>query len=139
MAIRIKSTEKTKKVGRRLKSFAQSLNMYFSFNIVMAEDILDLDKDLFQLDAGEAVAVYTTYTLTAMIELDIRIENEELLMKLIRNINLHVVIVTEIEANSNSPIFVDDLFVEALFYYSAFFEFLADCMRDVEKNRVLGV
>lgn len=30
-------------------------------------------------------------------------------MKLIRNINLRVVIVTEIEANSNSPIFVDDL------------------------------
>lgn len=61
----------------------------------------------------------------------------EHMMRAIKTIT-HVMILTKIKVDCNSPIFVDR-FVEALFYYSAFFEFLADCMRNVEKNRVLGV
>ncbi|KAL2506834.1 DELLA protein RGL2 [Abeliophyllum distichum] len=126
-----KSKEKIEATGRRLTSFAQSLNMPFSFNIVMAEDILDLNKDLFRLDDDEAITIYAAYTLKAMIGCPDRLEH---MMRVIRTINPRVMIFTEIEANCNSPIFVDR-FVEALFYYGAFFDFIANCMKDDEKNR----
>ncbi|CAI9776775.1 unnamed protein product [Fraxinus pennsylvanica] len=130
-AVGTKSKEKLEETGRRLTSFAQSLNLPFSFVIVMIDDILDLNKDLFKLDDDVAVTIYAAYTLTSMIGCPDRLEH---VMRVIKTINPHVMIFTEIEANCNSPIFVDR-FVEALFYYGAFFDFLADCMKDDEKNR----
>ncbi|XP_022880388.1 DELLA protein RGL1-like [Olea europaea var. sylvestris] len=130
-AVGIKSKEKLEETGRRLTSFAQSLNFHFSFNIVVEEDILDLNIDLFKFDTDEAVAVYAAYALTTMIGCPDRLKH---IMEVIRTINPCVMIVTEIEANCNSPIFVDR-FVESLFYYGAFFDTLADCMKNDEKNR----
>ncbi|CAA3007407.1 DELLA protein RGL1-like [Olea europaea var. sylvestris] len=126
-----KSKEKLEETGRRLTSFAESLNLAFSFIIVMIDDILDLNKDLFKLHDDEAVTIYAAYTLTTMIGCPDRLEH---VMRVIKTINPGVMIFTEIEANCNSPIFVDR-FVEALFYYGAFFDLLADCMKDDEKNR----
>ncbi|CAK9138910.1 unnamed protein product [Ilex paraguariensis] len=52
----------------QLMSFAWSMNLPFSFNIVMVEDMRDLNEDLFELDAEEAVAVYSPYILNTMIQ-----------------------------------------------------------------------
>ncbi|CAI9762602.1 unnamed protein product [Fraxinus pennsylvanica] len=130
-AVGIKSKEKLEETGRRLTTFAQSLNFHFSFDIVVEEDILDLNIDLFEFDNDKAVAVYAAYALTSMIGCPDRLKH---IMEVIRTINPCVMIVTEIEANCNSPIFVDR-FVEALFYYGPFFDSLADCMKNDEKSR----
>ncbi|KAL2530628.1 DELLA protein RGL1-like [Forsythia ovata] len=130
-AVGIKSKEKIEETGRHLKTFAQSLNLHFTFDVVVAEDILDLNKELFEFDIDEAVAVYAAYALTIMIGHPDRLKH---IMEVIRTINPCVMIVSEIEANCNSPIFVDR-FVEALFYYGSFFDSLADCMKNDEKNR----
>lgn len=105
--------------------------MHFSFNALLADDILDLNEELFDLDEGETVAVYAAYSLMNWIA---RPDCLEKLMGLIRALNPCVMIVIEVEANCNSPIFVDR-FVEALFFYGAFFDSLADCLKDDEENR----
>ncbi|KAG5568712.1 hypothetical protein H5410_064279 [Solanum commersonii] len=56
------------------------------------------------------------------------------LMRVIKGINPRAMIVIEVEANHNSPVFVDR-FVEALFFYGAFFDSLEDCMKNDERNR----
>lgn len=120
--------------GRRLMSFAQSLGLQFSFHVVMVEDILDLNENLFELDADEVIAVYAEYTLMHMIGKPDRLEH---LMRVMRALNICVMVVAEVEANCNSPIFVDR-FVEALFFYGAYFESMADCMKNSEKHRCIA-
>ncbi|XP_073143768.1 DELLA protein GAI1-like [Henckelia pumila] len=117
--------------GRRLAGFAQSLNLNFCFKVVVVADMLDLRENLFDLDDDEAVAVYAPYTLTSMIG---RTERLEHVMKVIRKLDPCVMILIEMEANCNSPNFVDR-FVEALFFFGAFFDTIADCMKNEEKNR----
>ncbi|KAK3008168.1 hypothetical protein RJ639_013980 [Escallonia herrerae] len=120
-------------IGERLKSFAQSMSLSFSFNVVMVADMLDLKEDLFELDAEEAVAIYSSYLLWTMIAQPDRLER---LMRVINNINPCIMVVAEIEANQNSPVFVTR-FTEALFYYGAFFDCLEDCMEDDNINRMI--
>lgn len=48
-------------------------------------------------------------------------------MKVIQKINPCKMIVNEVEANHNSPVFVH-LLIEALFYYGAFFVSMEECM-----------
>lgn len=130
-AIGTRSRASIEDTGRQLKSFSQSLGLKFFFNIVMVEDILDLDKSLFELDLDEVIAVYPDFTLMNMIGWPDRLEH---LMRLIRTLNPCVMVVTEVEADFNSPIFVDR-FVEALVYYGAFFESMADCLKNDENHR----
>ncbi|KAK2990251.1 hypothetical protein RJ640_014703 [Escallonia rubra] len=120
-------------IGERLKSFARSMSLSFSFNVVMVADMLDLNEDLFELDAEEAVAIYSSYLLWTMIAQPDRLER---LMRVINNINPCIMIVAEIEANQNSSVFVTR-FTEALFYYGAFFDCLEDCMEDDILNRMI--
>ncbi|CAI9779728.1 unnamed protein product [Fraxinus pennsylvanica] len=133
-AVGTKSKPLIEETGRQLKSFAGSLNLNFSFKIIMVEDILDLRESLFDLDADEAVAFYAGYVLTNMIARQDRLQS---LMKVIKNINPRVMIVTESEANDNSPYFVNR-FVEALFFYGAFFDILEECMKHDESNRTIS-
>ncbi|KAG6667990.1 hypothetical protein CIPAW_01G139300 [Carya illinoinensis] len=93
--------------GKRLASFAQSLNLPFSFNVVMVSDMLDLREDLFELDADETL---------------------ESIMEVVRSINPCIMFVTEIEANHNSPAFVSR-FVEALFYFKS--KFFGEGIRNI--------
>lgn len=120
-----------RETGRRLTCFAQSLNLNFSFKVVVVADMLDLRENLFELDDDEAVAVYAPYTLTSMIERADRLEH---MMKVIRKLAPCIMIVSEMEANCNSPNFIDR-FVEALFFFGAFFDTIAECMKNDEKNR----
>ncbi|KAL2341681.1 hypothetical protein Fmac_009621 [Flemingia macrophylla] len=118
--------------GNRLKEFAQGLNIPFSFNIVMVSDLLQLREDYFEIDPEEAIAVYSQYALRTIIQ---HADQLETIMKLIRTFSPNIMVVAEIEANHNSKSFVNP-FIEALFYFSAFFDCLEACMKD-EKNRMI--
>lgn len=60
------------------------------------------------------------YLLRSMITWPNQLES---IMEVVRSINPCIMFVTEIEANHNSPAFVSR-FVEALFYFSAYFDCL---------------
>lgn len=63
-------------------------------------------------------------------------ERLECLMRVIRSIDPCVVVVSEVEANHNSLVFVNR-FIEALFYFSAFFDCLEACLNQDLKIEVL--
>lgn len=110
--------------GNRLKSFAQTTNIPFSFKIVMVSSMLDLKEDLFELDADEQLAVYSEYALKSLI-----VQPNQLghLMEVFRSINPCVLVMIEIEANHNSRVFVHR-FIETLFYFSAYFDCVDACL-----------
>ncbi|CAK8531565.1 unnamed protein product [Lathyrus sativus] len=136
-AIASGNTDTSKQVaeatGKRLKDFAQSLTVPFSFEIVVVSDLLHLREDHFKIDSEETIAVYSQYALRNKIHQSDQLET---IMRVIRTINPVVMVVTEIEANHNSKSFVTR-FIEALFYFSAFFDCLEDCMKDDEINRTI--
>ncbi|KAF1002041.1 hypothetical protein AG4045_028752 [Apium graveolens] len=126
--------KKIKETGKRLMSVAQSLNLSFSFNVVMVADMLDLNESLFKLESEEMVAVYAPYILSTLIERPNHLEN---LMAVFQKINPRIMIVTEVEANHNSPVFVNR-FVEALFYYGALFDSMEECMDRDDQDRIIS-
>ncbi|KAK8548823.1 hypothetical protein V6N13_054407 [Hibiscus sabdariffa] len=117
--------------GNRLSSFAQSLGIPFVFKVVVISDMLDLKEDLFEIDAEESIAVYAAFAFRRMIVMPNRIEN---IMRVLRVTNPCLMVVAEIEANHNSPIFVNR-FIEVLFFFSAYFDCSATCMKEDSKNR----
>ncbi|KAK2394804.1 DELLA protein RGL1 [Trifolium repens] len=119
--------------GKRLKDFAESLNIPFLFEIVIVSDLLHLREDHFKIDSDETIAVYSQFALRCKIQQSDQLET---VMRVIRTINPIVMVVAEIEANHNSKSFVNR-FIEALFYFSAFFDCLEDCMKGDEKNRMI--
>ncbi|KAA8531297.1 hypothetical protein F0562_006006 [Nyssa sinensis] len=133
-AVGTKSKPKIEETGKRLMSFAQSMNLPFSFNVVVVSDMLDLNEDLFDLETEEAVAVYSTFAFRNMIA---QPDQLEYLIRAIRNINPCIMVVAEVEANLNSPVFVNR-FVEALFFYGALFDCLEDCMDRNDPNRMIS-
>lgn len=125
--------EKLEQTGDRLRSFAESISMCLTFNVAMVEDMLDFKEDLFELDPDEALAVYSSHALWGMIGQQDRLE---CLMNVIKNINPRVMVVSEVAANLNSPNFVNR-FIEALFFYGAFFDSLEDCLDREDENRAI--
>ncbi|WJX23414.1 hypothetical protein P8452_12620 [Trifolium repens] len=119
--------------GKRLKDFAQSMNIPFLFEIVIVSDLLHLREDHFKIDSDETIAVYSQFALRCKIQQSDQLET---VMRVIRTINPIVMVVAEIEANHNSKSFVNR-FIEALFYFSALFDCLEDCMKGNEKNRII--
>ncbi|KAK8682012.1 hypothetical protein V6N13_054409 [Hibiscus sabdariffa] len=117
--------------GKRLSSFAQSMGIPFAFKVVMVSDMLDLKEDLFEIDAEESIVAYAAFTFRRLLVMPDRIEN---IMRVLRFINPCLMVVTEIEANHNSPIFVNR-FIEVLFFFSAYFDCAATCMKEDTKNR----
>ncbi|WVZ05628.1 hypothetical protein V8G54_018974 [Vigna mungo] len=112
--------------GKRLASFAESLNLPFSYNAVFVRDFAEIREGDFEIGEGEAVAVYSPYFLRCMVSRPDCMEN---LMRVIWNMKPVIMIVLEVEANHNSPIFVNR-FIEALFFYSAYFDCLGSCIND---------
>ncbi|KAM7488073.1 hypothetical protein LguiB_025557 [Lonicera macranthoides] len=132
-AVGTKSKPIIEKTGKRLMSFAESLNLPFSFSVVMVNDMRDLDKELFELDSEEVIAVYTPNLLSTMIAQPNRLE---CVMRVIKSINPCVMVVSEEEVNHNSPVFVNRL-TEALFFYGAFFDSLEDSMDRDDPHRMI--
>lgn len=118
--------------GRQLTGFAQSLKLEFTFKIVLFEDLLDLNHTLFDLDADESLAIYAPYILATFVG---RVNEIDHLMRMMRNMNPCVMIVTELEVNFNSPTFIGR-FVECLFFFGAFFDSLEDCFKNDETTRI---
>jgi hypothetical protein len=109
------------------------MNLTFSFKVVMVSDMLDLKEDLFEVDADETVAVYSEYFLRSMIPQPKRLES---IMRVVRCINPRIMVITDVEANHNSPAFVDR-FIEALFFFSAYFDCLETFMKRDDPNRMI--
>ncbi|GJY76720.1 putative transcription factor GRAS [Tanacetum coccineum] len=131
-AVGVNFKQEVEKTGDRLKSFAESMNLSFSFNTVIVEDMLEFKEELLELDFDEALAVYSSYGLWTMIAQQDRLES---LMKVIKNTNPRVMVVSEAAVNLNAPNFVNR-FIEALFFYGAFFDALEDCDLD-DQNRTI--
>ncbi|GJR19342.1 DELLA protein RGL2 [Tanacetum coccineum] len=130
-AVGTRLESKIKETCNGLADFAKSMNVPFSFSIVMLTDILDFKKDLLELDDNEKVAIYSPYFLSSLIVKPNRLEH---LMREIRKINPCITLISEVEANHTSPVFVTR-FLEALFFYGALFDSVSDCLADDDLNR----
>ncbi|MFS7979785.1 putative transcription factor GRAS family [Helianthus anomalus] len=129
--------QKVGETGKRLECFAKTLSLPFVFKILVLSDITEVKEEQFDVQDGEAVAVYCQVILRTMIS---RPQSFENLMRAIRKINPLVIVVAEVEANHNSTSFVNR-FTEALFFYGAFFDCLEACMSrdDVHRGILEGV
>ncbi|KAL1545336.1 hypothetical protein AAHA92_22076 [Salvia divinorum] len=83
-------------IGRELARFADSVNLKFTFGVVLIEDVLELNRDLFDLNSDESVVVYASYTLVTLIERDERLDH---VMDVIRILSPCIMLVTKMEAN----------------------------------------
>ncbi|CAN0855454.1 DELLA protein RGL2 [Linum grandiflorum] len=120
--------------GNRLLSFAQGMNLSCSFHVVMVNDLTELTRNHFEIEPEEALAVLAEYIVNTLTKPADRIDS---VIRAIRNLYPTVMVVTEVEVNMNSPIFVNR-FVESLFFASAYFDCFEDCMDRCEEARVYG-
>ncbi|KAI4364490.1 hypothetical protein MLD38_020573 [Melastoma candidum] len=125
------SPELIEETGKRLEEFAKDLKLPFSCNTITVSDMMDLREDHIGLQDDETVIVYSQFLLRSMIPHPDRLES---IMSVIKQINPIMMVVAEIDANLNSPVFVTR-FIDALLYYSAFFDSFEDCMKRDDENR----
>nr|XP_043623001.1 DELLA protein GAI1-like [Erigeron canadensis] len=130
-AVATRLEAKIKDACNKLAEFAETLNIPFSFKIVMIEDMLDFNVNLLELNDDEQVAVYIHFQLSSLI---VRSKVLERLMREIRKINPCITLISEVEANHTSPEFVKR-FIEALFFYGALFDSMSDNLADDDFNR----
>ncbi|KAL4588789.1 hypothetical protein LXL04_001684 [Taraxacum kok-saghyz] len=116
--------QKVGETGRRLEGFATTLSLPFSFNMLVLSDITEVEKEQFEVQEGEAVAVYCHMILRTMILRPTRFDH---MMRAIKTINPSIVVIAEVEANHSSASFVKR-FIEGLFFYGAYFDCLEACM-----------
>ncbi|KAK7278174.1 hypothetical protein RJT34_23199 [Clitoria ternatea] len=123
-AIGVPGKTELEETGKRLISFAESLNLPFLYKVVFVTDMIEIKVEQFELEDNEAVAVYSPYVLRTMVSNSDSLEN---LMRVIRKIRPSIMVVLELEANHNSPSFVNR-FIEALFFYAAYFDCIETCI-----------
>lgn len=104
---------------RRLSEFAQALEVPFEL-IVLVEDLDNLDKEKFQIEPDEALAVNCSQVLHRLSGSEAVLQK---LLLLLRSLNPEVVTLLEVEANHNGANLISR-FVEALHYYCALFDAL---------------
>ncbi|XP_027936285.1 DELLA protein RGL1-like [Vigna unguiculata] len=124
-AIGLQGKTRLEETGKRLVSFAESLNLPFLYKIVFVRSITEIKAEQFGIEDNEAVAVYSPYMLRTMVSDFVSLEH---LMRVMRKIRPTIMIVLELEAKHNSPSFVNR-FIEALFFYAAFFDCIDTCMK----------
>ncbi|KAF8020817.1 hypothetical protein BT93_G1290 [Corymbia citriodora subsp. variegata] len=130
-AISTSSQQVIEDIGKRLETFARLFDVPFSFKIIMLQDMLELKDDLFDLDEEESIVISARFLLRMMIY---RLERLESAMKVIKKLNPCVMVVIEVESNHNSPDFTNR-FAELLFFCSAYFDCLEECMKGDDVNR----
>ncbi|KAG2697668.1 hypothetical protein I3760_07G116600 [Carya illinoinensis] len=124
--------ESIEKTGKRLAIFAESFNLPFTFKSVLLSDLKDIKEELFEIEDEEEVIIFAPLVLRTMISRPNCMEN---LMSVIRNLCPSIMVVFEVEANHNSPSFVNR-FIEALFFYCAYFDSLETCMKQYDEERM---
>ncbi|XP_024933634.3 DELLA protein RGL1-like [Ziziphus jujuba] len=133
-AVGYTGTKKIEETGKRLVSVAESLNLPFSFKAVYVSNMDDIKEELFEIeDDDESLIIYSSLALRTMISRPRCLEN---LMRAITSVYPSMMVVIEIEANHNSPSFVNR-FIEALFFYSAFFDCLENCVKEEECRKAI--
>nr|GEY99413.1 hypothetical protein [Tanacetum cinerariifolium] len=115
----------------RLAEYAKSMNILFTFKIVMVSNMLDFNIDLLELDEHEKVAVCAPFFLSTLISKPNYLEH---LMRVIRKNNPCITLVTEIEANHTTPAFANR-FTKALFFYGALFDSMSYCLANDDQHR----
>ncbi|CAN1281524.1 DELLA protein GAI1 [Linum perenne] len=119
--------------GQRLIDFAKAMALSFSYKIVMVEDLTELKENMFEIDyEEESVVVLSDYLFSTLIS---SVGKLDYVMKVILKMKPCVMVMTEVESNNNSPIFVNR-FVDVLFYTSAFFDCLEACMERDNPHRM---
>ncbi|XP_050217783.1 DELLA protein RGL1-like [Mercurialis annua] len=132
-AIATHSKDVVENTGKRLNSFAQTMNIPFLFKIIMVSDFSELDENLIEKNDDETIAVFFQHLPRSLIAFPNRLDS---MMNMIKNINPCVTVVVEIEANHNGPTFVNR-FIETLFFYSAYFDCLDTFMQRDDENRMI--
>lgn len=118
--------------SKSLESFAKSLNFPFSFKIIFLPDRNQLTEDHFDIKPDEGVVIHAALFLRAMI---CEPNSLETAMRVVRRLQPSLMVVSEVEANLNSPLFVNR-FIDSLFYYSALFDCLEDVMKRDDQHRM---
>ncbi|GLJ20613.1 hypothetical protein SUGI_0375460 [Cryptomeria japonica] len=113
--------------GTRLTEFAKAMAISFSFCSIKVSKLEEIKEDLFNVQAGEFVAVNAPTVFRTLLYDPTLLGNT---VNVIRKLNPHILVSSEVEGQHNSPIFADR-FVEVLFYYSAYF----DCLEAVLPDR----
>ncbi|KAK8654394.1 hypothetical protein V6N13_128362 [Hibiscus sabdariffa] len=131
-AVGLAGDEKIVESGKRLESVAASFNLPFSFNAVYVRDMEDIKEELFKTRSDESLAVFCPLVLRTMISRPGCLEN---LMRVLKVLNPAILVVIEVEANLNSPSFVNR-FIETLFFYSVYFDCLGTCMEHEPELRM---
>ncbi|KAH9310780.1 hypothetical protein KI387_025815 [Taxus chinensis] len=123
---------KTKKAGKRLSSFAKSLNISFTFKMVIINKINDVNSDMFGVDPMEAVVVNASVMLQGLFQ---EPNSLRLIVDAIASLRPLVFTVIHNEGEHNSISFIKR-FIEVLFYYSAIFDSLDAVNERWDLNRV---
>ncbi|CAI9118565.1 OLC1v1020152C1 [Oldenlandia corymbosa var. corymbosa] len=116
-------TAEDNETGRMLSCFAESMNIPFEFRLIVS-DLKDLREDMFELSDDEVVAVYSELHLASLLP---RLDHLVSLLRTIENLNPLVMVVIEIEAYTDTPIFLER-FDAALSVCAAVFDCLEDCV-----------
>ncbi|XP_071905594.1 GRAS family protein RAM1-like [Coffea arabica] len=115
--------ETMEKTGKQLSSFAQTINLPFSFKVV-ASDLKDLKEEFFDLEANEAVAIDLAYQLWSLLAWP---NHLEALMAVIQNLKPCFLVLKEVEVCTNAPNFLEP-FKETLLFISGLIDSMNSCM-----------
>ncbi|XP_060216792.1 DELLA protein RGL1-like [Lycium barbarum] len=124
--------ERVFETGKSLESFAKSLNFPFSFKIIFLPDRNQLTEDHFDIEPDEGVVIHAAFFLRTMICEPNCLETA---MRVVKKLQPSLMVVSEVEANLNSPLFANR-FIDSLFYYSALFDCLDDVMKRDDQHRM---
>ncbi|CAN1281508.1 DELLA protein RGL2 [Linum perenne] len=125
------SEQRIQETGKRLASFAETLNIPLRFNYIIVPTVKDLTEEMFEIDDGETVAVYARNILR---NVKAQAGGLESLIRVLRSLNPCSIVVTELEANHDSPE-VAERFDGAISTYGAVFDCLEDCLDRPDGNR----
>ncbi|CAI9118568.1 OLC1v1020155C1 [Oldenlandia corymbosa var. corymbosa] len=120
------------KTGKMLSSVAESMNIPFEFRLIVS-DLKDLREDMFELSDDEVLAVYSELRLGSLLSTPDHLVS---LLRTIEKLNPCAMVVIEIEASTDTPVFLDR-FDGLLSVSAAFFDCLEDCMERDNPCRAL--
>lgn len=113
-----------REAGKLLSSFAESMRLPFVFKALYTENY-ELEKAGFEIEPGEKVAVFMDHNLRCLSAFPKRVDA---LLRGIKNINPHLMIVIDVEQNFRSSTF-SERFRGALSLSSAVSDSLEICLR----------
>lgn len=114
------NTDALQQVGWKLAQLADTIGVKFEFRGFVCNSLVDLEPNLLDTRAGEAVAVNSVFELHQMLARPAAIEK---VLNTVKAIKPKIVTIVEQEAYHNGPVFLDR-FTESLHYYSSLFDSL---------------